>query len=249
MGNAYDLICAGWDPRITGHWSVVTGSTVMCMEPVGIFHLADPEYAAIDATAISYMYQRGLDNVAATMLAATVAEALPPASHGGQRTASGAGRRAPNGACAPSTSAPSTAPTTTSAPAWRSPSKYDDVLAVRAELYEKCLLYHMIDPLELWGFALAMFKIADGDVRRAAIGGTNIGRDSDTIAGRAAMLAGTLRGAGNVPAEWIALFSPRLAGTHPPQRRPLCRLHRRNEGAAHAGAASDGRGAVMGCVP
>ena len=82
------------------------------------------------------------------------------------------------------------------------------MLAVRAELYEKCLLYHMIDPLELWGFALAMFKIADGDVRRSAIGGTNIGRDSDTIAGRAAMLAGTLRGAGNVPAEWIALFSP-----------------------------------------
>ena len=78
MGNAYDMICAGWDPRITGHWSVVTGSTVMCMEPVGVFHLADPEYAAIDATAISYMYQRGLDNVAATMLAATVAEAFRP---------------------------------------------------------------------------------------------------------------------------------------------------------------------------
>jgi hypothetical protein len=86
-------------------------------------------------------------------------------------------------------------------------ARYDDVLAVRAELYEKCLLYHMIDPLELWGFALAMFKVADGDVRQAAIGGTNIGRDSDTIAGRGAMLAGTLRGAANVPAEWVALFS------------------------------------------
>jgi len=62
--------------------------------------------------------------------------------------------------------------------------------------------------LELWGFSLAMLKVAKGDVRQAAIGGTNIGRDSDTIAGRAAMLAGTLRGAGNVPAEWVALFSP-----------------------------------------
>jgi len=65
----------------------------------------------------------------------------------------------------------------------------------------------MIDPLELWGLALAMFKIADGDVRQAAIGGTNIGRDSDTIAGRAAMLSGTLRGASAVPAEWVKMFS------------------------------------------
>jgi ADP-ribosylglycohydrolase len=53
-----------------------------------------------------------------------------------------------------------------------------------------------------------MFKIADGDVRQAAIGGTNIGRDSDTIAGRAAMLAGTLRGASAVPKEWVKMFSP-----------------------------------------
>jgi ADP-ribosylglycohydrolase len=81
---------------------------------------------------------------------------------------------------------------------------------VRPELYEKCLLYHHIDPLELLGFALAIFKVADGDVRQAAIGGTNIGRDSDTIAGRAAMLAGTLRGASSVPADWIALFKPEV---------------------------------------
>jgi hypothetical protein len=86
--------------------------------------------------------------------------------------------------------------------------RYDSVLAARPELYKRCLLYHQIDPLELWGFALAMFKIARGDVRQAAIGGTNIGRDSDTIAGRAAMLAGILSGASNVPTEWIALFKP-----------------------------------------
>ena len=85
--------------------------------------------------------------------------------------------------------------------------KYDDVLAARKELYAKCLLYHCIDPLELWGLSLAMFKIARGDVRQAAIGGTNIGRDSDTIAGRAAMLSGALNGTAGVPAEWIAMFS------------------------------------------
>jgi len=51
-----------------------------------------------------------------------------------------------------------------------------------------------------------MLRVSRGNVRQAAIGGTNIGRDSDTIAGRAAMLAGALQGAGGVPKEWVAMF-------------------------------------------
>lgn len=209
MGNCYDMVCAGWDARVTGHWGVVTGSTVMCMEPVGAYHLADPEFAAIDATAISYMYQRGLDVIAASMMAATTAEALRPAA-----TVETVLQAALN-------AAPKTQLLTfdkrvyTSAYDYISAcldiaGKYTDVLAARQELYEKCLQYHMIDPLELWGFALAMFKIAKGDVRQAAIGGTNIGRDSDTIAGRAAMLSGALHGASTVPQEWMNLFKPEV---------------------------------------
>jgi ADP-ribosylglycohydrolase len=206
MGNSYNLIRHGVDPRITGHWNVVTGSTVMCLEPVGMYNLADPEWAAQDATAIGYMYQRGLDVVAAEMLAATTANALRP------------GATVESILQAALDVAPRTPLRTFDKRQYRSAydyirkcldvaEKYDDVLAAREELYKKCLFYHCIDPLELWGLALAMFRIADGDVRQAAIGGTNIGRDSDTIAGRAAMLAGALRGTGGVPKEWIAMFS------------------------------------------
>ncbi|MDD5707093.1 MAG: ADP-ribosylglycohydrolase family protein [Kiritimatiellae bacterium] len=207
MGNTYNLIRDGWDPRIAGHWNQVTGSTVMCMEPVGIYHFADPEYAAIDATAISYMYQRGLDVTAAALLAATVAEALRPDA-------------TVEGICDTALRlAPTTPFRTFDRRPFKSPRHYletclavagrhDDVLEARAELYRRCLLYHFIDPLELWGLALAMFKISKGHVRAAAVGGTNIGRDADTIAGRAAMLAGALRGAGDVPAEWLRLFKP-----------------------------------------
>ena len=209
MGNAYDLIRAGWDPRITGHWSVVTGSTVMCMEPAGIFNVGDPEFAFVDALAVSYMYQRGLDALVAANLAATVAEALRP------------GASVDSVCRAALETAPAGPLRTFDRRKFKTfrqylqacldvADKYDDVLAARQELSHKCLLYHPIDPLELWGLALAMFKIARGDVRQAAIGGTNIGRDSDTIAGRAAMLAGTLKGAGNVPKEWVAMF-PRRA--------------------------------------
>lgn len=205
MRNSYELIRGGMDPRIAGHWNIVTGSTVMCMEPVGIYHLCDPTNAYIDATSISYMYQRGLDVVSASILAASVAEAFRP-----DATVDSILQTALK-------VAPKTKMITFDKREIATPydfislcidvaSKYDDVFEVRKELYEKCLYYHMIDPLELLGLAYAIFKVAKGDVRLSAIGGTNIGRDSDTIAGRAAMLSGALNGVDNVPSEWIKLF-------------------------------------------
>ncbi|MCX7796249.1 MAG: ADP-ribosylglycohydrolase family protein [bacterium] len=207
MRNSYELIRKGIDPRITGHWNIVTGSTVMCMEPVGIYHLCDPINAYIDATSISYMYQRGLDVVSASILAASVAEALKP-----DATVDSILKTVLE-------VAPKTKMITFDRREIDTPydflklcidiaSKYNDVFEVRKELYEKCLYYHMIDPLELLGLAYAIFKVAKGDVRLSAIGGTNIGRDSDTIAGRAAMLSGALNGVSNVPSEWIGLFKP-----------------------------------------
>jgi ADP-ribosylglycohydrolase len=207
MGNSYDLIRKGWDPRITGHWNVVTGSTVMCMEPVGIYHLADPEFAAIDATAISYMYQRGLDVVTAAILCSAVAEALKPNATV-DTICDVALKMSPKNKLLTFDNRPFESVYHYLETCLTIADKYDDVFAVRPELYEKCLLYHMIDPLEVLGFALAIFKVAKGDIRQAAIGGTNIGRDSDTIAGRSAMLAGALNGASSVPNEWVNLFKP-----------------------------------------
>ncbi|MCX7705750.1 MAG: ADP-ribosylglycohydrolase family protein [bacterium] len=209
MGNAYNLIVSGWDPRITGHWSVVTGSTVMCMEPVGMYHIGDSEYAQFDAKAISYMYQRGLDVTAAEILVAAVSEALTL-----DATVESVCKHALK-------AAPSSPLKTFDKRDVKScreylekcldiASRYDDVLKVRKELREKCLFYHPIDPLELLGLALAMFYIAKGDVKQAAIGGTNIGRDSDTIAGRAAMLSGALSGTKSIPQEWLRLFKPEV---------------------------------------
>ncbi|MCM8822711.1 MAG: ADP-ribosylglycohydrolase family protein [Candidatus Omnitrophica bacterium] len=209
MGNAYNLIVSGWDPRITGHWSVVTGSTVMCMEPVGMYHIGDSQYASIDAKAISYMYQRGLDVIAAEILASAVSEALTP-----DATVESVCKQALKFA----PSSPLETFDTRDVKSCRQylekcldiASKYDDVLSARKQLSEECLFYHPIDPLELLGLALAMFYIAKGDVRQAAIGGTNIGRDSDTIAGRAAMLSGALNGIRSIPEEWIRLFKPEV---------------------------------------
>jgi ADP-ribosylglycohydrolase len=206
MGNSYDLIRAGQDPRITGHWNVVTGSTVMCMEPVGMYNLVDPTWAAQDATAISYMYQRGLDVTAAAMLAATVAQALK-ADATVESVLQAALDVAPRTPLRTFDKRPFKSVYDYIQTCLEVAEKYTDVLTARKELYQRCLLYHSIDPLELWGLALAMFMISQGDVRQAAIGGTNIGRDSDTISGRAAMLSGALKGTAGIPQEWIGMFS------------------------------------------
>ncbi len=207
MGSAYEMIMEGWDPRIVGHWKPVTGSTLMCMEPVGIYNILDPEFAWIDAVEISYMYQRGLDVITAAILSATVAEAFNP-----DATA--------ESVCKTALSfAPKEKLKTFDNRKFKScydylekcleiADKYNDVFEVRKPLYENCLFYHPIDPLEVLGLSLAIFKTAKGDVKKSAIGGTNIGRDSDTIAGRAAMLSGVLKGAQNVPSDWLVLFKP-----------------------------------------
>lgn len=205
MGNSYDLIRQGWDPRITGHWNVVTGSTVMCMEPAGLYNGVDPEFAGIDAAAISYMYQRGLDVAVASILACCVSEALSP-----DATVESICKTALKYSSKESLKTFDKRPFESVydylEKCLEIADRYDDVLAMREELYKKCLLYHFIDPLEVMGFSLAIFKAAKGDVRLSAIGGTNIGRDSDTIAGRAGTLSGALRGSANVPAEWRDMF-------------------------------------------
>jgi len=205
MGHCYDLITSGWDARITGHWTQVTGSTVMCMEPVGIYHACDTEYAEIDARAISYMYQRGLDVDVAVSLAATVAEAFKD-NTSIDKICQAALNAAPKTKLHTFDKRPYDSAYEYMSICLDVADKYDDVFSLREGLYEH-LNYHCICPLELWAFAVAMFKCAKGDVRMSAIGGTNIGRDSDTIAGRAAMLAGILNGRNGVPTEWVDLMN------------------------------------------
>jgi len=120
------------------------------MEPVGIYHLADPAFAAIDAQACPTCTSGGLDLVAATMLAATVAEAFHPGRHRGQRV-----RAALN-------AAPTGKLHTFDRRPFKSCRDYiETCLEVArqahrraggaAELYKRCLLYHMIRPPQALG--------------------------------------------------------------------------------------------------
>jgi ADP-ribosylglycohydrolase len=204
LRNTYDLLNMGMEPRICGQWSLVTGSSVMCVEPAGVYNLADAKNAYIDGETLSYMNQRGLDVTSAAILAAAVANAM-------QKDAT-----AENVVKAALDAAPKNKMITFDKRAIDTPygyisrcaeiaGRHSDVFSVRKELYDNCLYYHMIDSLELLGFAFAMLLVSKGDVKTAAIGGANIGRDADTISGRAAMLAGAISGYGSIPKEWVEL--------------------------------------------
>lgn len=51
---------------------------------------------------------------------------------------------------------------------------------------------------------ICIFKKADGDLRKAMIYATNMGRDTDCLAAIAAGLTGALSGTSSLPPEWIA---------------------------------------------
>jgi ADP-ribosylglycohydrolase len=205
LRNTYELLNMGMDARTCGHWNLVTGSSVMCMEPVGVYHAGDVKNAYIDGTAMSFLNQRGLDVTAAAILAASVARAMQKDATA-ESVVQAALDAAPKDKMITFDKRKIDTPYDFISRCAEIASRYDDVFAVRKELYEN-LYYNMIDPLELLGFSYAMLLISKGDVKTAAIGGTNIGRDSDTIAGRAAMLAGTISGYQNIPVEWVEMVN------------------------------------------
>src|SRR5882757_2309382 len=73
------------------------------------------------------------------------------------------------------------------------------------ELYERISLFHYpwadVGP-EATALAMGVFAAARGEYVPAVLGGTNVGRDADTIAAMAGAMAGALHGAEAIPGQW-----------------------------------------------
>ncbi len=80
-----------------------------------------------------------------------------------------------------------------------------DYRTFRARYYAERLSFgaNMADARETVPVALALFRLADGDVRAAIVYGANFGRDADTIASMAGALAGAWQGLAAFPAGWV----------------------------------------------
>ena len=198
------------DPREAGVGNVVNCGAAMYSAPIGIANAADPAGAYTEAIEVAGAHQSSYGREAAGVFAACVAAALAEGAtvagvvdtalalaHDGTRAAieavcERAAKLAATGVSCLDAAEPlreAMVPFDTVGPEYRDPG-----LGAR-----RPSRLHSIEELPL---ALGMLVLAGGDYREAVLGGVNYGRDSDSIATMAGAVAGALRGADGVPAEW-----------------------------------------------
>ena len=61
----------------------------------------------------------------------------------------------------------------------------------------------MIDPMEVLSISTCLFKMTGGNYLEGVIAGTNIGRDTDTIANLIGGLCCCMNGSSQIPEDWI----------------------------------------------
>ncbi|MEU4192466.1 ADP-ribosylglycohydrolase family protein [Kribbella sp. NPDC026611] len=194
------------DPREAGVGNIVNCGAAMYMAPVGIANAGDPAGAYAEAVDVAGAHQSSYGREAAGVFAAAVAAAMVPGvtaaavvetavglAKDGTRRAVEAVAEAASGVTDWEQAIPllrkAIAPYDTVGPDYR-----DQSLDARRPSRTKAI--------EELPVALGFVLVAEGDVRRAVLGGTNYGRDADSIASMAGAIAGALNGSSGVPQDW-----------------------------------------------
>ncbi|MGW6278671.1 ADP-ribosylglycohydrolase family protein [Kribbella sp. NPDC055071] len=196
------------DPREAGVGNIVNCGAAMYVAPVGIANAGDPEGAYAEAIELAGAHQSSYGREAAGVFAAAVAAAMTPGATAasaveaavglakdGTRRAVEAVAEAANGVTDWEQAIPllrkAIEPFDTVGPDYR-----DQSLDARRPSRTKAI--------EELPVALGFVLVSEGDVRRAVLGGTNYGRDADSIASMAGAITGALSGLSGVPADWAA---------------------------------------------
>ncbi len=83
-------------------------------------------------------------------------------------------------------------------------ARHPDVRAIREPIRAHFApTYPYADAVETAAEAMALFRITGGDVREGLIGATNLGRDTDCIAGMLGSVCGAFMGIDGVPRKWL----------------------------------------------
>ncbi|MEV6283454.1 ADP-ribosylglycohydrolase family protein [Kribbella sp. NPDC051770] len=194
------------DPREAGVGNIVNCGAAMYAAPIGIANAGDPAGAYAEAIDLAGAHQSSYGREAAGVFAAAVAAAMVPGA-----TASGAveaaldlakdGTRLAVAAVAEVAEGlddweqaipllrKAIEPFDTVGPDYR-----DQSLDARRPSRTKAI--------EELPVALGFVLVSGGDVRQAVLGGTNYGRDADSIASMAGAVTGALSGQAGVPEEW-----------------------------------------------
>lgn len=199
------------DPREAGVGNIVNCGAAMYVAPVGIANAGDPAGAYAEAIDLAGAHQSSYGREAAGVFAAAVAAAMVPGATAatavaqalelakdGTRAAVEAVAGAADGIDDWEQAIPllrkAIEPFDTVGPDYR-----DQSLDARRPSRTKAI--------EELPVALGFVLVSGGDVARAVLGGTNYGRDADSIASMAGAVTGALSGQAGVPGEWVAAIT------------------------------------------
>jgi ADP-ribosylglycohydrolase len=196
------------DPREAGVGNIVNCGAAMYAAPVGIANAGDPAGAYAEAIDLAGAHQSSYGREAAGVFAAAVAAAMVPGATAssaveaalelakdGTRLAVAAVAEVAEGLDDWEQAIPllrkAIEPFDTVGPDYR-----DQSLDARRPSRTKAI--------EELPVALGFVLVSGGDVRQAVLGGTNYGRDADSIASMAGAVTGALSGQAGVPEDWTA---------------------------------------------
>jgi ADP-ribosylglycohydrolase len=199
------------DPREAGVGNILNCGAAMYVAPVGIANAGDPAGAYAEAIDLAGAHQSSYGREAAGVFAAAVAAAMAPGATAvtaveqalelakdGTRAAVEAVAGVADGIDDWEQAIPllrkAIEPFDTVGPDYR-----DQSLDARRPSRTKAI--------EELPVALGFVLVSGGDVARAVLGGTNYGRDADSIASMAGAVAGALGGQAGVPGEWVAAIA------------------------------------------
>lgn len=197
------------DPREAGVGNAVNCGAAMYASPIGLINAGRPKQAYDEAVSVFGAHQSSYGREAAGVMAACVAEAANPAGSSVERimqVALSLSKDGTHDAIASVLSAASAFETweeAVSSGAIRDAIvPFDTVGEKYREPDMGAKMPSRQKSIEELPVALAMLKITNGDVRQTILGGTNYGRDADSIASMGAAIAGALSGTEGIPQDW-----------------------------------------------
>lgn len=194
------------DPREAGVGNIVNCGAAMYMAPVGVANAGDPEGAYAEALDVAGAHQSSYGREAAGVFAAAVAAAMIPGATPASAIESAIGLAKDGTRRAVEAVAEAAAGVTDweqAIPLLRKAIEpFDTVGPDYRNLSMDARRPSRTKAIEELPVALGFVLVSEGDVRRAVLGGTNYGRDADSIASMAGAITGALSGRSGVPEDW-----------------------------------------------
>ena len=206
LGNA--------DPRNAGLGNMVNCGAAMYAAPVGIVNACDPQRAYAEAIDIFSAHQHSFGLEAAAVMAAAVAAAFAPDATVDSIVAAALGvAKEGTRACIEAL-----VERAASLSDWREAiaplrdvmreydTSPDDAKSQRGDgsNHWTASSEHAIEEVPI---ALAFLVVTGGDYEGTIFGGTNYGRDNDSIAGMGGAIAGAMHGIGALREDWVSMIN------------------------------------------